>query len=118
MGSASRIVAIVWLVAACSGGDGDVDAASGPPWFNDAGVPYCWNFDCPTDPGAAECGTCTQAGHDVECPPGFVCSCSLTCVRGPRAYDGGVACDAGTLERPDAAVMEWPACDMRHPPGT
>ncbi len=111
------VIALGAFAACDDGGRGEHDAPGGPPWFNDAGVPYCWNFDCPGDPEATTCGTCTQSGNDRECPVGFECSCELECLRGPRSYDGGV-CDAGTTDRPDAMVSEWPACDRRHPPGT
>ncbi|MCB9560640.1 MAG: hypothetical protein H6708_09555 [Kofleriaceae bacterium] len=84
----------------------------------------CWLHDCPSDPGAQECGTCTHPGQDHECPVGFVCSCTAVCVKGPRSYDAGVVCgadagvdDAGTAG-PDAQTYDWPDCDMAHLPGT
>jgi hypothetical protein len=83
------------------------------------GLPSCWIHDCPGDPGATECGTCVDQGHDTECPPGFVCSCDLTCVKGPRSYDGGSCApqDAG-VSTVDAGTFDWPACDDSHLPGT
>lgn len=120
-----RALAILCLLAACGAPHNTPDASldagpSGPPWFNEAGVPYCWNYDCPGDPGASTCGMCKDPQHDRECPPGFVCSCADTCVKGPRGPDGGPPCvppDAG-VPTPDAMIYDWPTCDESHPPGT
>jgi len=90
-----------------------------PPPLGPSGLPYCWIHDCPTDPGAEVCGTCVHPGMDTECPPGFVCSCTTECVKGPRSYDGGsCSADAGVSDLPDARLYEWPDCDREHLPGT
>lgn len=105
------------VVAALCGGCEDT-SGDGPPWFNDAGIPYCWNYTCPGDPEATVCGRCKNH-DDRTCPPGFVCSCEGDCLRGPRSYDGGeCAIDGGASQTPDAMTYEWPVCDERHPPGT
>lgn len=107
------------LLAACGAPREATDAASGPPWFDDGGTPYCWNYTCPTDPDASVCGRCKDH-NDLECPPGFVCSCSSDCVKGPRSYDGGLCPpDAGGgPPTPDAMLYEWPVCNPQHVPGT
>jgi hypothetical protein len=84
------------------------------------GVPYCWIYDCPSDPGSDVCGTCVHPGWDSECTPGFVCSCSAICVKGPRSFDGGVCLsDAGPADpgASDARLYDWPVCDDHHLPG-
>jgi hypothetical protein len=98
------------LISACD---------AGPP-ENEQGIPYCWIYDCPTDPGAETCGTCSHPGNDRECTPGYVCSCHSECVKGPRSYDGGVCALAdGGVEPPvDANQYVWPECDEAHIPGT
>jgi hypothetical protein len=104
-----RTVLIMALLmgAACEG------TSEGPDSGPDA-LPSCWIHDCPSDPGAFECGTCSHHFADHECPPGFVCSCGLICVRGPRLPDGGVCIadwDAGLdPTEPDAAIFDWPIC--------
>lgn len=114
-----RVVMLLALgFAACGTPRDQSDANDGLPRYDDAGLPYCWIYDCPTDPGATTCGSCNHAGYDQECPPGFVCSCTLSCVKGPRSYDGG-ACfplDAA-VGAPDAMIYQWPACDDHHQPG-
>jgi hypothetical protein len=96
----------------------------------DGGLPSCWIHDCPGDPGATVCGVCFHHFADEECSPGFVCSCELQCVKGPRSYDAGVCSsdhldagvDSGVVDAggatPDAQHHDWPACDDRHLPGT
>jgi hypothetical protein len=118
-----------WLVAAALGlglggaaGCGDDRAALD----GDGGLISCWLFTCPDDRSATTCGTCVHAGVDVECTPGFVCSCDRICVRGPRSFDAQPGCvpdaqapgtpDAGT-PLPDARIYDWPACDDHHLPG-
>lgn len=97
-----------------------IGCASEEPPLSPSGLPYCWIHDCPSDPAADQCGACKHPGVDTECPPGFVCSCNAECVKGPRSYDGGVACgtDAGVDDTPDAQTYDWPACDEAHIPGT
>lgn len=124
---ACRHWALLALLAAIGpqAGCGDQDVANDPECRDpgltiDSGLASCWIHDCPESPGAAVCGSCVNPGHDVECPPGFVCSCAKQCVRGPRSYDGGGSClpsppaDAGP--EPDARTYAWPLCDDRHLP--
>lgn len=77
-------------------------------------LPSCWNFTCPDDPTATTCGTCRHPLNDLECVPGFVCSCTAVCVKGPRSYDASPACYRDAGPGIDAAVYDWPACDDRH----
>jgi hypothetical protein len=103
-------IGVAALIAGCD---------AGPP-VNEQGIPYCWNYECPGDPGAEVCGTCNHQGADRECTAGYVCSCDLTCVKGPRSYDGGVCAvaDGGVEPLVDAQIHEWPTCDESHVPGT
>jgi hypothetical protein len=107
-------LAVVWL-AAC-GSSAEVADAARPA---DAST-SCWRFECPDDAGVAQggatlCGACKHHFADTECPPGFVCSCDLDCVHGPRSTDGGLCpwdlMDAGPDTTPDAHVFDWPTCD-------
>ena len=115
------MLAAMGALGACgSGGDTNPAECRDPANGIDSGLPSCWIDDCPDDPGAEICGSCVNPGHDVECPPGFVCSCGTQCVRGPRSYDGGASClpfppaDAGP--DPDARIYTWSECDQRHLP--
>ncbi len=116
------LLAAVVLPAGCQGEEAVADdlECRDPAGSIDSGHASCWIYDCPTAPGELSCGTCVNPGHDVECTPGFVCSCSKRCVRGPRSYDGGASClpfppaDAGP--EPDAKIYSWPTCDDRHLP--
>jgi hypothetical protein len=125
-----RVLAVVLAVAACSysppGVAVDAPRADGP-WFDDAGLPYCWIFECPTDLGATVCGSCSEPNQHLQCPPGFLCSCERECVKGPNSYDGAPGCmpdaaiDAGAgpdaRPVPDARLYDWPTCNEHHLPG-
>jgi hypothetical protein len=104
----SALALAIWI-GACASNASTPDA-----------IPSCWINACPGAPSSETCGTCVHQGDDTECPPGFVCSCSAVCVKGPRSYDAGVcAADAGPEPSgPDARMYEWPACDTSHLPGT
>ena len=116
-------IAVAVVLASCSFDPPVISADA--PWFNGDGEPYCWIFECPFDIGATECGTCTDPLVDTECPPGFICTCARTCIKGPRSADAQPGClpdaapaadaapstpDAAPL--PDALQYDWPACDM------
>jgi hypothetical protein len=114
-------------LAGCSFED-PAPTAADAPWLNGDGEPYCWVFECPFDIGATECGTCTDPLVDEQCPPGFICTCARTCIKGPRNADAQPGClpDAAMPDAPpadaapgpdaapppDALEYDWPACDM------